>query len=182
MMRNADPAVGNQTKGTPSDIGGTWPATGAWVCRTSATLSSESRSGGGDGVHSGTFQARPEPVLGGYTYTWRAEIVEDNAVQEVQHLERMLPGAGSTKVGPISPRRLARSGIQAAKTQGHKHLVAAVKRELEERYGKVQEMHVLFREAQSLPWQGPQRAPWYDRLSGRLAAMLGRGQSGLLAD
>ena len=183
MVRNANPAVGSQTRGMPWDIGGQWPTTGAWLCRTSAPLSSESRSGGGDEVHSGTFQARLEPVLGGYTYSWRAEIVvDDDTGQEVQYLEGMLSGARSTKVGPLSRRRLARSGIQVAKTQRQEHLTATLKRELEDRYGRVQEMHVLFREVQSMPWQDPQRAPWYDRLSGRLAAMLGRGQRGLLAD
>lgn len=182
MVRNTNPVVGSQTRGTPSTSGGHWPTTGAWLCRTSAPLSSESQSGSGDAVHAGTFRARPEPVLGGYTYTWQAEIVDDDTGQEVQYLEGMLPGARSTRVGPISARRLAKSGMQVAKTRRQEHLVAALKRVLEDRYGRIQEMHVLFREMQSQPWRGPQRAPWYDRLSGRLATMLGRGQRGLLAD
>ena len=182
MTRNANPAVGNPAKSTPSDIGGAWPATGVWLCRTSAPPSSELRSADGDDVHAGTFQARAEPVLGGFTHTWHTEIAEDDTGQQVRRLKRMLPGSGSNKAGAISPRRLARSGIQMAETRRQGHLIAALKKDLEDRYGRIQEMHVIFREMQSEPWQDPRGVPWYDPLSGRLATMLGRGQTGLLAD
>ena len=94
----------------------------------------------------------------------------------------MLPGSGPNKAGAISPRRLARSGIQMAETRRQGRLNAALKKDLEDRYGRIQGMHVIFREMQSEPWQDPRGVSWYDRLPGRLATMLGRGQTGLLTD
>ena len=84
MTRDANPAVGNPAKST--DIGGAWPATGVWLCRTSAPSSSELRSADGDDVHAGTFQARTEPVLGGFGHTWHTEIAEDDIGQQVRRL------------------------------------------------------------------------------------------------
>ena len=65
--------------------------------------------------------------------------------------------------------------MQMAETRRQGHLIAGLKKDLEDRYGRIQE-------TQSEPWQDPRGVPWYDWLYGRLATMLGRGQIGLLAD
>ena len=110
------------------------------------------------------------------------EIGEDDTGQQVIRVARMLPGSGAKKARAISPPRLARSGIRIAEIRRQGHLTSALKKDLEDRYGRIVEMHVIFRDMQSEPWRDPQGVPWYDRLPGRLATTLGRGQTGLLID
>ena len=124
--------------------------TGVWACRESERSVDYSEDAVRHRMRSGTFRACQELTSQGYF--WRIEVLDKSTPEELQH--------ESVSVSGIASRG---SRIQEVKDTEYKELMAALKEELDDRYGQIHEMHVLFQQMQALPlrWQNGEQEPWW---------------------
>ena len=127
----------------------------------------------GETVLEGTFQLRPEPTDG--VWSWRVKLTEDTGGHG-SGKQPSVDSPGSAQSVGDSGTGLATSKLRAAETPRHRQMMAALKRELEARYGRAEKMPVRFHElrAQTVSSRLPQSTPWWSRVWGLFAVFYGK--------
>lgn len=126
-----------------------------------------------EAVRKGTFQVRSEPTDG--VWSWQVKLTEDTGGHGSRK-QPSLDSPGSAQPVGDSGTGLASSESRAAETPRHKQMMAALKRELEARYGRTEKMRVRFYEvrAQTVPWRLPQSTGWWSRVWGLFSGSYGK--------
>ena len=133
-----------------------WSVFGSWTFREAPWDPGVSRSATGSPIRNGQFRARQVPRSPGYI--WRLELEEQ-----------------ANDTGPTSDAasRFSAAGppAKAVKKSHHRDLMALLGRELQDRYGRAGEFHVLFQQVQPpfLPWRLRQPGRWWRRIWWRLS-------------
>ena len=130
-------------------------------------------NGAEETLREGSFQVRSEPTDG--VWSWRVKLAEDPGGQG-WCMQSSLDSPASTQPGRDSGARAATSKLRAVDTPRHRQMMAALRRELESRYGRAEKIHVRFREirSQSVPWRLPRSGPWWSRVWSSCSGFYGK--------